>query len=80
MTKRKIFAELMEGIVAIRAHRVGKSALRSYKNQTDTFAPSQCADHPEAAERVIFSRCLDASCTSRCASNSLPLYKIVAFS
>jgi hypothetical protein len=31
MTKRKIFAELMEGIAAIQAHRVGKSALRSYK-------------------------------------------------
>lgn len=31
MAKRRIFDELMEGVAAVKAHREGKIALRSYK-------------------------------------------------
>ena len=31
MTKRELFSELIEGVSAMKAHRVGKITLRSYK-------------------------------------------------
>jgi putative transcriptional regulator len=31
MAKRQVFSELMEGVVAMKAHREGKITLRSYK-------------------------------------------------
>ncbi len=34
MTKRKIFAELMEGLAAMKSHREGKLTLRNYKLET----------------------------------------------
>ena len=37
MAKRKIFAELMEGVSAMKGHREGKLTLRSYKIEPATL-------------------------------------------
>ena len=45
MTKRDLFSELMEGVAAMRAHRVGKVTLRSYK--------VECAPLPKVDSKLI---------------------------
>jgi putative transcriptional regulator len=38
MAKRKIFEELMQGVAEMKAHRDGKTSLRTYKVETKPVA------------------------------------------
>lgn len=56
MTKRKIFAELMEGVAAIGAHREGKITLRTYKVKMGRLPRVNARTIRETRERLNFSR------------------------
>ena len=56
MAKRKIFAELMEGVAAMGAHRQGKLTLRSYKVKAARLPRVNARTIRETRERLNFSR------------------------
>jgi putative transcriptional regulator len=56
MAKRKIFAELMEGVAAMGAQRQGKLTLRSYKVKAARLPRVNAGTIRETRERLNFSR------------------------
>jgi len=56
MAKRKIFAELMEGVAAMAAKREGKITLRSYKVKMGRLPRVNARTIRETRERLNFSR------------------------
>ncbi len=56
MAKRKLFAELMEGVAAMRAHREGKVTLRSYKIEAARLPRVNARTIRETRKRLNFSR------------------------
>ena len=56
MAKRKIFAELMEGVAAMGAQREGKITLRRYKVKTGRLPSVNARTIWEKRERFTFSR------------------------
>ena len=56
MAKRKIFAELMEGVAAMEAQRQGKLTLRSYKVKAARLPHVNAKTIRETRERLNFSR------------------------
>ena len=63
MAKRKIFAELIEGIEAMQKHREGKLTLRSYKVEAAPLPAVNSKFIRETRKRMRCSRAvLRASC------------------
>ena len=56
MAKRKIFAELMEGVAAMGAQRQGKLTLRSYKVKAGRLPKVNARTIRSTRERLNFSR------------------------
>jgi putative transcriptional regulator len=56
MAKRKLFAELMEGVATMGRHREGKLTLRSYKLQASRLPRVNAKTIRETRERLNFSR------------------------
>lgn len=56
MVKRKVFAEMMEGVAAMGAHRQGKVTLRSYKIRAARLPRVNARTIRETRERLNFSR------------------------
>ena len=56
MAKRKIFAELMEGVAAMGAQRQGKLTLRSYKVKAARLPKVNARTIRTTRERLNFSR------------------------
>jgi putative transcriptional regulator len=56
MTRRKLFAEMMEGVAAMGAHREGKVTLRSYKAEAVRLPRVNAKTIRETRERLNFSR------------------------
>jgi putative transcriptional regulator len=56
MAKRKLFAEMMEGVATMSAHREGKVTLRSYKVEPSRLPKVNAKTIREMRERLNFSR------------------------
>lgn len=56
MAKRKLFAELLEGVAAMGAHRAGKITLRSYKVEAKRLPRVNAKTIRETRERLNVSR------------------------
>lgn len=56
MAKRKIFAELMEGVAAMGAQRQGKLTLRSYKVKAARLPKVNAKTIRDTRERLNYSR------------------------
>jgi putative transcriptional regulator len=56
MTRRKLFAEMMEGVAAMGTHREGKITLRSYKAEVARLPRVNAKTIRETRERLNFSR------------------------
>ncbi len=60
MPKRKIFAELMEGVAAMKKHPQGKLTLRSYKVEAAPLPPVDSRFIRETRKRMRCSRAVFA--------------------
>src|SRR5262249_18803871 len=56
MAKRRLYAEMMEGVATVGAHREGKVTLRSYKIEAARLAKVNAKAVREIRERFNFSR------------------------